>query len=139
MGEKHRGYRLKILHGRLGEVAYKLSHIEFVQSCGPRTWQPAINAYRCRGQLEICVDLAGMKRSEIQIDVQPGTLVIRGVRPLPEPDPSRCPCDRIIAMEIDYGPFEREIRLPEEIDAQSVHAEEEHGLIWIVLPFKAAG
>ena len=42
----------------------------------------------------------------------------------------------MIAMEIDYGPFEREVRLPDEVDVKKVHAEQKNGLLWIHLPLK---
>jgi HSP20 family molecular chaperone IbpA len=40
-------------------------------------------------------------------------------------------------MEIDYGPFERTINLPNHIDVDGVHAEQEDGLLWISLPIKS--
>jgi len=39
-------------------------------------------------------------------------------------------------LEIDYGPFEREIELPAEVDAKQARAEQENGLLWIYLPLK---
>ena len=43
---------------------------------------------------------------------------------------------QMIAMEIDYGPFEREIALPDQVEAKKVHAEQKNGFLWIHLPLK---
>jgi HSP20 family molecular chaperone IbpA len=37
-------------------------------------------------------------------------------------------------MEIDYGPFEREIVLPGDVDVNKARAEQKNGLLWISLP-----
>ncbi len=44
----------------------------------------------------------------------------------------------MLALEIDYGPFEREVILPAdvEVDVEQAHAEQENGLLWISLPLK---
>jgi HSP20 family molecular chaperone IbpA len=37
-------------------------------------------------------------------------------------------------MEIEYGPFRRQVRLPENVDPERSRARYEHGLITITLP-----
>ena len=44
---------------------------------------------------------------------------------------------QMLIMEIDYGLFERTIRLPEEINVEKAHAKQENGLLWISLPLKS--
>jgi HSP20 family molecular chaperone IbpA len=44
---------------------------------------------------------------------------------------------QLLAMEIDYGPFEREVLLPASVDIDNVHAEQRNGLLWISLPLKS--
>jgi HSP20 family molecular chaperone IbpA len=39
-------------------------------------------------------------------------------------------------MEIDYGPFEREVILPADVEVNKAHAEQRNGLLWISLPLK---
>jgi HSP20 family molecular chaperone IbpA len=39
-------------------------------------------------------------------------------------------------MEIDYGPFLRVVELPERVDVDRATAEQENGLLWIILPLK---
>lgn len=127
---KFRSLKLEWLHGRLGDVAYQLTQMDFTRLAGSG-WVPAINAFRCEKALTICVDLAGVDTAQIELLVESGRLLIRGTRPLPEP-PSGC-C-QVIAMEIDYGPFQREVLLPTSVDLAQVTAEQREGLLWIELP-----
>jgi HSP20 family molecular chaperone IbpA len=39
-------------------------------------------------------------------------------------------------MEIDYGPFEREIAFPVDVEIDKAHAEQRNGLLWISLPVR---
>lgn len=136
MVEKIRNLRLQRLHGRLGHVVYELTKVHFSQYAPPKGWQPAINAYRCANGLEICVDLAGVDKAEIDLRVEPGRLQIRGRRQPPEPEPCSDQSLQILEMEIDSGPFEREVRLPADVDADRVTADQRNGLLWIHLPYR---
>jgi HSP20 family protein len=82
------------------------------------------------------VDLAGVDRSLIDLTITDRRLSIRGVRDVPEPGSEEKEAMQMIAMEIDYGPFEREVRLPGEVDVKKVHAEQKNGLLWIHVPLK---
>ena len=98
------------------------------------TWEPAINAYRCEKCVCICVDLSGVDKSDIEVQVEPRNVSITGVRKPPEPlDAPRRPL-QVMAMEIDYGAFARSIPLPVEVDVENVTAQQEQGLLWIELP-----
>jgi HSP20 family protein len=127
---------LRWLRGTLHEVTSQLAHSGYPH-CAPPPWQPAMNAYRCENCIRICVELAGVDRSDIDLTVRNRHLLIQGVREVPEPDESKEERSvQTIAMEIDYGVFQREIRLPAEIDIEQVHADQQNGLLWIHLPLK---
>lgn len=130
--DSSRHVRLHWVHGTPGDVTYRLrfSHSR------PHSWRPAINAYRCKTCIRICVDLAGVARSDIDLTITAQTLSIRGVRQVPEPDEGKKGAVQMIAMEIDYGPFHRDVQLPHEVDVDKVRAEQEEGLLWIYLPLK---
>ena len=126
--------KLRWLHGALQDVTYELARSQF--QFAPHTWEPAINAYRCEKCVRICVDLAGVERSQIDLTVEPQRVLIRGSRELPEPTHAEGRAVRLLAMEIDYGPFEREINLPAEVEIKEARAEQRNGLLWISLPMK---
>ena len=54
---------LKRVRGNLGSVAYEFTRVELTSFQKPPVWVPAINAYRCRHEFVICVDLAGVDRA----------------------------------------------------------------------------
>ena len=56
--------------------------------------------------------------------------------PLPEPSRAEGHAVQLLAMEIDYGPFERQMTLPAEVEIDKAHAEQRNGLLWISLPLK---
>lgn len=135
--ETIRTIRLRWLRGTLHEVTSELAR-SGLPHFAPPPWQPAINAYQCEDCIRICVELAGVDQSDIELTVRDRHLSIRGVREVPEPDEVHESPVRTIAMEIDYGVFQRELRLPAEIDVEKVNAEQQNGLLWIYLPLKKA-
>lgn len=130
-----RSIKLRWLQGALHDVTYELTRSHFSQFA-PHAWEPDINAYRCEHCIRICVDLAGVDKSHIDLTVEPERVVIRGNRELPEPTREEGRAVRLLAMEIDYGPFEREVLLPGEVEVEKAHAEQRNGLLWIALPLK---
>jgi HSP20 family protein len=126
--------KLRWLQGALHDVAYELARSQF--QFAPHTWEPAINAYRCEKCIRICVDLAGVDRSQIDLTIESQRVLIRGSRKLPEPTHAEGRARRLLAMEIDYGPFEREVQLPAEVEIKEAQAEQRNGLLWISLPLK---
>ena len=127
--------RLRWLQGALHDITYDLAHSQFSRFAS-QAWAPAINAYRCQECIRICVDLAGVERSLIDLTVEPRRVVIRGTRELPEPSHSEGHTVQLLAMEIDYGPFEREITFPVDVEIDKAHAEQRNGLLWISLPVR---
>ena len=128
--ETVRQIKVRWLQGTLSEV--RVSSLQLWRA-EPHTWQPAINAFRCATAVRICVDLAGVEKRAIDLTVEPRRVVIRGARETPEPSDQAV---QMLALEIDYGPFEREVHLPAEIEVKQARAEQENGLLWIYLPLK---
>jgi HSP20 family molecular chaperone IbpA len=69
----------------------------------------------------------------IDLQVEPRRVTVRGSRDAPEPIDQAV---QMLALEIDYGPFERRVELPAEVDVEQARAEQENGLLWICLPLK---
>ena len=119
----------------MGEVAHDLNHLHFSGFCSIQGWEPDITAYRYDDRIEIWVDLAGVDKSQICVDVLSDRIRISGERRPPLPtrgDSSQCL--QVLTMEIECGRFGREIPLPAEIDRERASARQENGLLWIVLP-----
>lgn len=138
MPKNARRLHLERLQGRIGDVAYELTKVHFASLPLPHGWTPAINAYHCESCLRICVDLAGVDRADLHLEIAPGKLTLRGRRELPEPEGAQDAASmKVLAMEIDHGPFTREIHLPLSVQQERVHAEQRNGLLWISLPLRS--
>jgi HSP20 family protein len=80
-------------------------------------------------ELTVIVELPGVDPAEVQIVATGRVLVVAGERRRPRGD------GRVYQqMEIDYGPFRREVALPEAVDTAAARASYERGLLTIVLP-----
>ena len=134
--EDIRSIHLKRLHGRLGDVVYQLTKVQFSNFTSPENWQPAINAYRCADCVIVCVDLAGVDRNAIDVQVEPRRLLLRGRRQAPEPESVDAKPVQVLVMEIDYGSFERSVIFPCDVDPERVTAEQRNGLLWVYLPLR---
>jgi HSP20 family protein len=125
------------LEHRLGGIASELTRVRYSWLQTREAWHPSVNAYRCRDCILICAELAGVDRSEISLTVEPRRVRLRGRRLPPEPRAPEGPAVQVLAMEIDYGAFERDIVLSAEVDPEQVKAEQREGLLWICLPLAA--
>src|SRR5256885_3958299 len=125
-----RHIQLRWLQGTLGDVTVRSIQL---WRATPHTWRPAINALRCEAAGSICVGLAGIDKSLIDLQGEPRRVTVRGSREAPGPTDQAV---QMLALEIDYGPFERELELPAEVDVEEARAEQENGLLWIYLPLK---
>jgi HSP20 family protein len=94
-----------------------------------RGFRPAIDVYRGEDPraFTVVVELAGVDAEDVEVATAGNTLVIRGVR-------RRGRHQRVVHMEIDYGPFERRISLPDPVDADAAQAAYHHGLLVVTLP-----
>ncbi len=124
----------------LGAVAWHLTRVQWTRIGPAFPWAPAINAYRCPREFVVCVDLAGVDPAAVSLHVEPRRLVIQGSRQPPEP-----PCDsatgsppQLLALEIDYGPFARELTFPDDVDPGGLRVEGRNGYLWITLPVRLA-
>jgi HSP20 family protein len=121
------------LSRRLGKMMDELSGSQFFTFSRNESWRPALNLYETDTHFIICVDLAGMPRDRIDIRAEPGRIVIRGDRADPKP-PGERPLNCVHRMEIDVGPFYREVALPATTDVDRIQATYREGFLWIHAP-----
>jgi HSP20 family protein len=105
-----------------------------------QTWTPSVNLYETDASYLVCVDLSGVEKQKIDIEVVEQRLTLKGVRevpvclpPEPEAPKSRA---RLHLMEIDHGPFAREVELPQNVEKDKIVARYADGMLWIELPKK---
>lgn len=97
-------------------------------------FRPHVDTFRTDDppELRIVIDLAGVDPAEVEVVVTGRDLVVSGVRHRPGPDPACRPS--YYQMEIEHGPFQRRIRLPEDADPSGARATYQRGLLTVVLP-----
>lgn len=103
---------------------------EFSERHGGALWRPALDVYETESEVVVQVDLAGVRREDVQVTVDGDVLQIRGVR-----SPARD--DEILTLhqvEIAAGPFERSVRLGIPFRADAVSASLEDGYLRVRLP-----
>lgn len=126
------------MHRELRRLADEMRRVCFGAPAALALWRPAVNAYRQADRFVICMDLAGMDRKNISVRVEGRRLRVSGTRPAPEPVRDADRPAQTLAMEIDYGPFERALELPAEVDGERVTATYRDGLLWVTMPLKPA-
>ena len=79
--------------------------------------------------LTVVVELPGVDPQSVRVVAGERLLVVAGERNRP-----RVPGRVYQQMEIEYGPFQRQVHLPEDVDPEQAHAEYERGILRISLP-----
>jgi HSP20 family protein len=130
-----RTVRLTRILSMTDQVAAQLHKLHFaVLHQSDASWNPAVNVYDYDDRLEICVDLAGVNKQDIRVDVESRRVTVSGHRTPPATECVGPGCARILAMEIEDGRFERRLELPLPVDTRRVEARHENGWLWIILP-----
>ncbi len=93
---------------------------------------PAVNTREADDAYYLEVDLPGVKKENISIDVEDNALRISGERKLQEERKD----EDFYRVESVYGKFERVFSLPEDVDADKIEAEMEDGVLQIKIPKK---
>jgi len=93
-------------------------------------WVPNTDVYLVEGGVTVTVELAGMRREDLQLMVDGNRLRISGQRP----DGCRKSQCKFLVMEINYGSFETVIELPKGYDLSQAKAAYENGFLRVEVP-----
>jgi HSP20 family molecular chaperone IbpA len=72
------------------------------------TWEPPIDVFETAGGLRIVVAVPGVEVQDVEVEIEQDILFVAGIRHLPAVARGAA----IQRLEIPYGRFERQIRLP---------------------------
>jgi HSP20 family protein len=128
-----------------GSVARQMSKMMdqmqkgFFSFCPSETWTPSVNLYENDTMYLVCVDLSGIEKEKIDLTIADGQLRLRGDRKVPlhadgAPPDVRAMRVKVHLMEIDHGPFCREVELPEDAKTDHIEATYRDGMLWIEIP-----
>jgi HSP20 family protein len=95
-----------------------------------RGYRPQVDVYRSEDPptLTVQIELPGVDPDDVQLVAAPKALLIAGERRRPKD------CGHYQQLEIDYGPFQRQITLAEDVDPEEATATYERGILTVRLP-----
>jgi HSP20 family protein len=95
-----------------------------------RGYRPQVDVFRSEEPplLTVQIELAGVDPDDVKLVASPQALLIVGERRRPKD------CGHYQQMEMDYGPFQRQITLAEDIDPEEAIATYERGILTVKLP-----
>ena len=93
-------------------------------------FKPSVNTREGESAYHVEVDLPGVKKEDISVDIKDNILTISGERQTKEEVKE----DDYYKVESSYGKFERSFTLPENVDSENIHAETEDGVLEVVIP-----
>ena len=94
------------------------------------TFAPKVNTREGEFAYHIDVDLPGVKKEDIKIDVKDNMLIVSGERDLKEEVKE----EDYYRVETSFGKFSRSFTLPDNIDKENIDASAENGVLEVVVP-----
>ncbi len=91
---------------------------------------PQVNTREGEFAYHIDVDLPGVKKEDITIDVHEGVLTISGERNFKEEVKE----EDYYKVETSFGKFQRSFTLPKNIDLENIEASSNEGVLEVVIP-----
>jgi HSP20 family protein len=101
-----------------------------LQRFSDQSWAPVMDIVESEKDFTVKVELPGMKKEDIKINIENNTLSIEGERKT-ESEEKKKTFHRI---ERSYGQFYRAVSLPKHVDDAKIKAEFNDGLLTITLP-----
>lgn len=92
-------------------------------------FRPHVDCFRTEDALTVLVELPGIDPDTVDLFVADGALYLLGNRSRP-----RFEGQVYQQMELDYGPFRRQVALGADVDVAQAQATYEKGILSIVLP-----
>ena len=94
-----------------------------------RAYRPQIDVVRDGRTLAVVVEIAGADPDSLRVVLDGRRLLIAGSRPRPRADDVQWH-----RAEIEYGPFERELELSDDVSVDDAEATYDRGLLKLTLP-----
>ena len=104
------------------------------ESTSSSFWIPNTDVYAVEDRLVVKVELAGIRREDLELTAEINRLIISGFRKdCCRESNAKC---RFLVMEINYGAFESVIELPEGYDLNCAKAAYQNGFLRIDIPYR---
>ena len=94
------------------------------------TWAPRVDVFEREGRLVTKVDLPGMKKEDVSVQVTDGHLALSGERKHESEETK----DNVYRAEREYGSFYRSVPLPQGVKLEDVKATFADGVLEVSVP-----
>jgi len=101
-----------------------------VEEGGISAFRPTVSTREGEFAYHVEVDLPGVKKEDISIDVKENQIVISGERSFKEERNEK----DYYKVESHYGKFQRSFTLPDNVDVENIEANSNEGVLEIILP-----
>jgi HSP20 family protein len=105
----------------------------FSEPSTTRPWTPQVDIYESEEALMLRADVPGVEMKDLNLEIEQGTLTIKGERRFERKQDKNGGYHRI---ERSYGQFVRCFSLPETVDSEKVKADYKNGVLTVSLPKK---
>jgi HSP20 family protein len=93
-------------------------------------WSPRTDLAEQDDAFHLRLDVPGMSKDDITINLQNGTLTVSGERTSEQTEEG----EEYVRVERAFGNFHRTFRLPDAVDADNIEAVYEDGVLTITVP-----
>ena len=97
------------------------------------TISPFVDLVEDKDSFKVEAEMPGLGEEDIKVSISDGILTIRGEKTTSKQDENK----NYLAREINYGCYERNIALPDSVDAEKAKASFKKGMLWVNIPKKA--
>lgn len=97
---------------------------------GVTAFVPTVNTREGEFTYHVDVDLPGVKKEDIKVDLNKGVLTISGERKTKE----EVKQEDYYKIETYFGKFSRSFTLPDNVDIENIEAKSDNGVLEIVIP-----
>ncbi len=94
----------------------------------PHVWRPPTDLYETEGAYIACIEVAGMKGGQLSVSIADTVLTVTGVRQ------NASPRGAYHQLEIQYGEFRTQVRVPTSVDEEKIEAAYADGFLTVVMP-----
>jgi HSP20 family protein len=121
------------MKNRVDKIMEKtFEHFSYKNSSPSGTWQPITDVYETEKHYVIQMELPGVEKEDINIELKDNQLIIYGEKKLIK-ETTGC---SYLVLERSYGPFVRGFSLPQDIDDQGISASLSTGILMVRIPKK---
>jgi HSP20 family protein len=104
----------------------------FSEPVTTRPWAPPVDILETENELVLKADLPDVNLKDVNIEMEHGTLTLRGERKFEKEDSTK----GYHRIERSYGQFVRCFGIPDTVDTEKVKADYKNGVLTVTLPKK---